>query len=45
MRELRRAVDVIVEVGAKSSSNSNRLREIGAEAGIPSYLIAKRQGT
>jgi len=27
-------------VGAKNSSNSNRLREIGEEAGTPSYLIA-----
>jgi 4-hydroxy-3-methylbut-2-en-1-yl diphosphate reductase len=27
-------------VGAKNSSNSNRLKEIGAEFGIPSYLIA-----
>ena len=27
-------------VGAQNSSNSNRLREIGAEEGIPSYLIA-----
>jgi 4-hydroxy-3-methylbut-2-enyl diphosphate reductase len=27
-------------VGAANSSNSNRLREIGAEAGVPSYLIA-----
>jgi 4-hydroxy-3-methylbut-2-enyl diphosphate reductase len=27
-------------VGAKNSSNSNRLREIGLEEGIPSYLIA-----
>ena len=33
-------VDVILVVGAKNSSNSNRLREIGAEAGVPSYLIA-----
>ncbi len=27
-------------VGAKNSSNSNRLREIGKEDGTPSYLIA-----
>lgn len=40
VRELSRHVDVILVVGAKNSSNSNRLREIGAEAGIPSYLIA-----
>ena len=33
-------MDVILVVGANNSSNSNRLREIGADAGIPSYLIA-----
>jgi 4-hydroxy-3-methylbut-2-enyl diphosphate reductase len=27
-------------VGAANSSNSNRLRETGAEVGVPSYLIA-----
>jgi len=31
---------VILVVGANNSSNSNRLREIGADAGIPRYLIA-----
>ena len=40
VRELSRQVDVILVVGAKNSSNSNRLYEIGLEMGIPSYLIA-----
>jgi 4-hydroxy-3-methylbut-2-enyl diphosphate reductase len=39
VRELSEQVDVILVVGAKNSSNSNRLREIGEEAGKPSYLI------
>jgi 4-hydroxy-3-methylbut-2-en-1-yl diphosphate reductase len=38
--ELTKLVDAIFVVGAKNSSNSNRLREIGIEAGIPTYLIA-----
>jgi 4-hydroxy-3-methylbut-2-enyl diphosphate reductase len=33
-------VDVILVVGAANSSNSNRLREIGTEVGVASYLIA-----
>jgi 4-hydroxy-3-methylbut-2-en-1-yl diphosphate reductase len=40
-RELCKQVDVLLVVGANNSSNSNRLREIGAEAGVPSYLIAE----
>jgi 4-hydroxy-3-methylbut-2-en-1-yl diphosphate reductase len=40
VRELAKIADVILVVGAKNSSNSNRLREIGAEAGVPSYLLA-----
>jgi len=40
VRELTKIADVILVVGAKNSSNSNRLREIGQEAGVPSYLLA-----
>jgi 4-hydroxy-3-methylbut-2-enyl diphosphate reductase len=40
VRELSRVADVIIVVGARSSSNSNRLREIGEEMGLPSYLVA-----
>jgi len=39
VRELCRVADIILVVGAKNSSNSNRLREIGKEEGKPSYLI------
>jgi 4-hydroxy-3-methylbut-2-enyl diphosphate reductase len=38
-RELAKEVDVVLVVGAPNSSNSNRLREIAAETGVPSYLI------
>jgi 4-hydroxy-3-methylbut-2-enyl diphosphate reductase len=37
--ELAKSVDVVLVVGAPNSSNSNRLREIAAEFGVPSYLI------
>ena len=40
VRELARVADVILVVGARNSSNSNRLREIGIESGVPSHLIA-----
>jgi 4-hydroxy-3-methylbut-2-enyl diphosphate reductase len=39
VRELCKRADVILVVGATNSSNSNRLREIGAEVGVPSYLL------
>jgi 4-hydroxy-3-methylbut-2-enyl diphosphate reductase len=39
VRELAGQVDLVLVVGAQNSSNSNRLREIGADMGVPSYLI------
>jgi 4-hydroxy-3-methylbut-2-enyl diphosphate reductase len=39
VRELSGVCDVVIVVGARNSSNSNRLREIGEEAGLPSYLV------
>ena len=39
VRDLARAVDMILVVGSRNSSNSNRLKEIGDELGKPAYLI------
>jgi len=39
-RELSKIADVLIVVGARNSSNSSRLQEIGRESGVPSYLIA-----
>ncbi|HEX7389521.1 MAG TPA: 4-hydroxy-3-methylbut-2-enyl diphosphate reductase [Acidiphilium sp.] len=39
VHHLAEQVDLILVVGSRNSSNSNRLREIGAELGRPSYLI------
>ena len=44
VRGLAKVADVILVVGATNSSNSNRLREIGVEAGVPSYLIPDASG-
>lgn len=37
--QLAKQVHVLLVVGAKNSSNSNRLRDLGEEHGVPSYLI------
>jgi 4-hydroxy-3-methylbut-2-enyl diphosphate reductase len=39
VRELAKKVDLILVIGSKNSSNSNRLRDMGEEMGTPSYLI------
>jgi 4-hydroxy-3-methylbut-2-enyl diphosphate reductase len=43
VRALAKVVDVILVVGSKNSSNSNRLREIAAELGVRSYLVDDAQ--
>jgi 4-hydroxy-3-methylbut-2-enyl diphosphate reductase len=40
VKKLCETVDLLLVVGANNSSNSNRLRDLGERAGIPSYLIA-----
>jgi 4-hydroxy-3-methylbut-2-enyl diphosphate reductase len=44
VRDLAQQVELLLVVGAQNSSNSNRLREIGADIGIPSYLIDDARG-
>jgi 4-hydroxy-3-methylbut-2-enyl diphosphate reductase len=39
VKQLVERCDLILVVGSPTSSNSNRLREIAAKAGIPGYLI------
>ena len=39
VRELAGRIDILLVVGARNSSNSNRLREVGEQLGVQSYLI------
>ena len=39
VRELSKHVDVVLVIGARNSSNSNRLQECAKEEGVPAYLI------
>ncbi len=39
VKKLLERCDVLIVVGSKSSSNSNRLRELADRAGVPGYLV------
>lgn len=36
---VKNGIDALIVIGSKNSSNSNKLRDIGAASGIPAYLI------
>ena len=44
VKTLAPAVDVVIVVGSPNSSNSNRLREVAANRGVPSYMIDTADG-
>ncbi|MBN8543182.1 MAG: 4-hydroxy-3-methylbut-2-enyl diphosphate reductase [Alphaproteobacteria bacterium] len=39
VKEMTKQVELLLVVGSRNSSNSNRLRDLGEESGIPAYLI------
>jgi 4-hydroxy-3-methylbut-2-enyl diphosphate reductase len=39
VRGMAKEMDVLLVVGSRNSSNSNRLREVGEQSGLPAYLI------
>lgn len=39
VRDLCRVVDLLLVVGSENSSNSSRLRDLGVDEGLPSYLV------
>lgn len=43
VRELALHSDVVIVVGSKNSSNSNRLRELAQKMGVPAYLVDQAQ--
>jgi 4-hydroxy-3-methylbut-2-enyl diphosphate reductase len=43
VKELAQFCDIIVICGSPNSSNSNRLRETGANEGVPSYIIDRAE--
>jgi 4-hydroxy-3-methylbut-2-enyl diphosphate reductase len=40
VRSLTKIADILLVIGSQNSSNSNRLRDLGEECGLPSYLIS-----
>lgn len=42
VRALATRVDLVLVVGARNSSNSNRLREVAARSGVPAILVQDR---
>lgn len=40
VRDLCAVAEVLLVVGSENSSNSSRLRDLGADMGVPSYLVA-----
>jgi 4-hydroxy-3-methylbut-2-enyl diphosphate reductase len=39
VKALAKHVDVVLVVGSRNSSNSNRLREVALQHGVPAYLV------
>jgi 4-hydroxy-3-methylbut-2-en-1-yl diphosphate reductase len=39
VRQMAKDIDLLLVVGARNSSNSNRLREVGEQSGLRAYLI------
>ncbi len=39
VKEMTGEIDLLIVVGSKNSSNSNRLAELGARKGLPAYLV------
>jgi 4-hydroxy-3-methylbut-2-enyl diphosphate reductase len=43
IRGMTKEIDVLLVVGSRNSSNSNRLREVGEQSGLNAYLIEDAQ--
>ena len=39
MKALAPQCDLVIVVGSPTSSNSNRLREVAANLGVPAYIV------